>query len=344
MGVNSDGGSSRLRTQVRSEATGNAGDLTIETGRLILQDGALVSSETDGNGNAGDLSVRAADLVVVTDGSVLSAQTLGGGEVGKLTVATNQLIVRGGGQLLVRGEGAFPAGTLTINADTILLINQARLSAETETGDQGDIVLQTQDLLLRDSSLITTEATGEATGGDITISADGSLILLDDSAIVARAEGGPGGNIRITTQGLFQSPASQIDASSQLGIDGIVDITTPDLDPAQGTVDLPETLVNPQLDQRCQVGGDASTSRFVSTGRGGLPPSPEGPLSSSDSIWEDVHPPAPQAESTATSNAAAGALGSEPIVEAQGWRLNQQGQVVLAAMAVDAQSQRLCGG
>ena len=237
-------------------------------------------------------------------------------------------------------KGAFPAGTLAINADTILLLNQARLSAETETGAQGDIVLQAQDLLLRNGSRITTDATGDATGGDITLALDGSLILLENSAIVARAEAGTGGNIRIMARGLFLSPDSQIDASSQLGIDGVVDITTPEIDPTQGTVELPETLVNPQLDQRCQTGGDTSMSRFVSTGRGGLPPSPEGPLSSSG-IWEDVRPPAPQTDSPTPQSAAAGGAGPDSIVEAQGWRLNQQGEVVLMA---EAQPERTCGG
>ena len=109
-GVNQDGGSSRLRTQVRSEATGDAGALTIETGRLVLQDGALVLSETDGNGSAGDLRVQATDLVVVADGSVLSAETTGGGEVGTLTVSTDQLIVRDSGQLLVSGKRGVSGG------------------------------------------------------------------------------------------------------------------------------------------------------------------------------------------------------------------------------------------
>ncbi|MDJ0704305.1 MAG: S-layer family protein [Leptolyngbyaceae cyanobacterium MO_188.B28] len=338
-GVSQDGDPSSLRTQVRSGATGNAGALLIETGRLVLQDGGLVLSETEGNGAAGDLTVQAADLVMVADNSILSAQTTGGGEVGKLTVTTDQLVVRDGGELQVSGKGAFPAGTLTVNADTILLLNQARLSAETETGAQGDIVLQAQDIVLRNGGRITTDATGSATGGDITLTLDGSLVLLDNSAIVARAEAGTGGNIRITARGLFLSPDSQIDASSQLGIDGVVNISTPEIDPTQGTVDLPETPVNPQLDQRCQAGGDPSTSRFVSTGRGGLPPSPEGPLSSSG-IWEDVRPPV-QTDTPTVNGDASGAPGLESILEAQGWRLNQQGEVVLVA---DAQSERTCGG
>ena len=51
-------------------------------------------------------------------------------------------------------------------------------------------------------------------------------VILKNSNIRANAFEGRGGNIQISTQGLFQSPESEINASSTLGVDGTVSIQT----------------------------------------------------------------------------------------------------------------------
>ncbi len=160
---------------------------------------------------------------------------------------------------------------MIINANSIFLDNQASLNAETAAGSQGNISLKSQDIILRRNSKITTNAMDNATGGNITINTD-ILALLENSEIVAQAIQGRGGNINIITQGLFQLLDTRIDASSQLGIDGVVVINTPDIDPSQQVNELPEGIINTDnlVATSCLVPSNRSRGRFIVTGSGGL--------------------------------------------------------------------------
>ena len=148
---------------------------------------------------------------------------------------------------------------------------------------------------------------------------------------------GTGGNIAIATQGLLGiapstalTAASDINASSQLGLNGTVNVTTPNVNPESGLVKLPAEVVDAsqQVAQTCAA---SQASRFVVTGRGGIPENPTQALSS-DRTWQDLRdisglaqqnpPEATQAE-----------LNPSAIQEASGWRLNQAGQVELVAAA-----------
>ena len=64
IGTSPDGQfSSGLRSAVEAGAVGDGGDLTFETGRLLVRDGAQVSAATFGQGNAGSVNIKASDTV-----------------------------------------------------------------------------------------------------------------------------------------------------------------------------------------------------------------------------------------------------------------------------------------
>jgi filamentous hemagglutinin family protein len=184
------------------------------------------------------------------------------------------------------------AGSLSIRANQLLL-NQGELSAIAgESDDQASALIQIEDLdllLLRNESLISAEALNDANGGSIFIDAPNGVIVGvadENSDIVANADRGNGGNIDITTLGIYglefrnaRSPFSDITASSQFGLDGTVIIETPDVDPSRGTVELPDDVVDAsqRVAQTCSARNslNADTGTFVVTGQGGLPPSPD---------------------------------------------------------------------
>ncbi|MGK7901515.1 MAG: filamentous hemagglutinin N-terminal domain-containing protein [Hormoscilla sp.] len=292
------------------QPTANGGNITIDTGSLILEDGAVISAETQGIGNAGNLSVRASvgvqlrgfdnegqgssmvtivsegamgdagvitietDRLMLTDGASISSETLGNGNSGNVVVRAQSLRARDQSQLSVSSEipENFGAGTLEIAAAKIELENEAGFLAETAAGDRGNINVESQDLRLRRDAFISTNATRTATGGNITINAD-TIVSLFNSDISANAIQGAGGNIFIGTSGIFLSPDSEITATSEFGVAGTVTISNPDADPA-AALKLPENYVDASRllgKDFCQL---SKNSSFIITGRGGLPRNP----------------------------------------------------------------------
>ena len=102
-------------------------------------------------------------------------------------------------------------------------------------------------------------------------------MILDDSRIIANAYEGHGGSVKIVAGVFLASPESVVSASSQLGIDGTVDIQSPiknisgTLAPVSGSYLQTAEVVR----DRCvaRIKGSSQSSLTVS-GRDGLPPRP----------------------------------------------------------------------
>ncbi|MGK7901360.1 MAG: hypothetical protein AB4352_08110 [Hormoscilla sp.] len=113
-------------------------------------------------------------------------------------------------------------------------------------------------LLMGGNSAITTNARGEARGGNIAIATD-TLIARKNSDISANAEANFGGRVSITAQGIFGTAfreentlLSDITAISQLGTEfnGIVEINTPDVDPSAGLILLSSVKIHACWERR----------------------------------------------------------------------------------------------
>ncbi|NEQ88520.1 MAG: S-layer family protein, partial [Moorea sp. SIO2I5] len=268
-----------------------------------------------------------------------------------VTITTNTLRVRDGAEISVSASGSgelAEAGDLKITAESIVLDGSATLSAEVSAGDLGNIELDSQLILMRDRSNITTNAEGAATGGNITIDTD-LLVALDNSDITANAEDSFGGQVIINALGIFGTefreqltPNSDITASSQLGasFSGTVEINAPYSDPSAGLFELPDNFVNPKLLVATGC-GTSDGNRFVQIGRGGLPTDPTKPLRG-QTLWVDLRPlPRHSARRRKNRNHASNA--SNPvnsrrsrIVEANRWIINNDGVVELVADSVQS--------
>ncbi|HEY9872513.1 MAG TPA: filamentous hemagglutinin N-terminal domain-containing protein [Candidatus Obscuribacterales bacterium] len=296
-------------------STGSAGNLTVNTGRLIIRDGALVLATTSGTGGVGALTVNATDFVQLTGAASLDFSPSGifasvrnennGNRAGDIKINTGQLIIQGGSQIGVNNQGQGNGGSIDIQASKLVIDNANNpnndnpggIKATTVSGNGGNITLEAQDLLLvRHGGAIATDATaGTGNGGNIQINTD-IFTALENSDSTAKAIVGQGGNINITAQGIFLSPNSDLNASSQLGIDGQVNINTPATDPSKGLVVLPTQVVNVEglVAQGCSAGRNIASqnpvrsrsSSFIVTGRGGLPPNPSETLIS-DTVLSD---------------------------------------------------------
>jgi filamentous hemagglutinin family protein len=359
---------SGLFAGTRNLATGNGGLLQIETEHLSLRDGAAIKTNTEGSGDSGSLDIHATEQIEVSgrapesslpsfiltasggiagiDGSGVDTAT---GRSGTLRIRTRDLRVEDGGAIAVSSsnpneQAAVGAGNLRIRASTVYLANQGRLLADTASGDGGNIRISLDHLLLlQDRSQISTTAGTDQQGGgggDISIRADFiATAPLANSDITANAFTGTGGNIRINAQGILgiqprseQTELSDITASSTFGRSGTITISTPNIDPTQGITELPTSPLDASqlIAQGCST-PSAERDRFIISGRGGLPLSPNAALRDRATLTEWVSLGDNPTRQATDSNLESGVPSNPPYVEADGWLMNEHGQIKLMA-------------
>jgi len=115
-----------------------------------------------------------------------------------------------------------------------------------------------------------------------------------------------------------------------------VEINTPDVDPSRGLVTLPAEVVDASelIASGCGTPGTQEQSEFIVMGRGGLPSSPSDTFSS-DTVWSDLRSQTRQAQTLPISELATQQTlpTADQLVEAQGWVINNKGEIVLTASA-----------
>ncbi|NEU76437.1 filamentous hemagglutinin N-terminal domain-containing protein [Hassallia byssoidea VB512170] len=315
---------SGIGSEVRTGTIGNGGNITIDSGSFSLRDGAILSASTLGQGNAGTIEVNAADFFTIS-GSSSNLNSSG---------------------LFVNSQSTTgTARDIIVTSPRVTLDNGGRLSAQSASGNGGNINLQTDLLLLRRSGQISTNAgTAPAGGNGGNINIDAGFIVAvpqENSDITANAFLGNGGTVRINAQGIFgiqprQQPTSQSDitaSSTGGGINGVVDINTLDIDPNRGFINLPTNVVDTfrLVAQSCSAFGKGG-SEFTVTGRGGLPPGPDDFLSS-DVVWSDTRLTAlPVSPSPRVTQSIPKTSEGVAIIPATGWVFDEKtGDVTLIA-------------
>jgi filamentous hemagglutinin family protein len=340
--------------------SGNAGSLQISTSRLLIKNGAAIGATNFGTGNGGTVIINASESIGLM-GSREDA-SLGGkvpsqigvsnrkpsaafqqffnlsstpsGDSGNLKINTSQLSITDGAEVMLLNEGTGKGGTFIVNAEDILM-DKGNIQAFTDSGKGGNVSFNLQNtLLLRNGSIINAEAGKDGDGGNITINSP-LIIGLENSDITANANQGNGGNIKIRTQGIFglqnrnqRTPKSDIVASSQFGVDGIVEINNSELDLNSGLSELPQEIINSneQITTGCN---SISENKLVASGRGGLPPSPMGALRS-QTVWNDLRN-VNVAKQNAENIQASDKVNNSQLIEADSWVIDANGQVNLVA-------------
>ncbi len=286
---------------------GNAGDINLASRSIALDNGSIVAP-TFGQGNAGKISLVAQNQVSLNQ-SAITTSIYSVQDLVQFLTKTGATLNYSPDEiqqaLAVYGSGG-KSNDINVTAGSLRLDNNSFISSDTSSGGSGNIRVQLREaLLLRRSSKISTTAgalsstagslnlSGGGDGGNITISSPLIIAVPEEaSKISANAFSGSGGKVNISTEGLFgiqvrprSTIASDITASSQQGVQGIVSIAQPNVQPMQGTIELPSRPIpGNQLVQACPRGTAQKLGSFVVSGRGSAPPNPIDPMSGSTPI------------------------------------------------------------
>ncbi len=234
---------------IGDQATGNGGYIDINTGTLHMSDRGQISGTTSTPGDGGGLNVAARNIELYNK-SLISLASFREGD----------------------------AGDIYLGATKNFLMRDSAVTTESIAADGGNIKIDSQYMVYLFNSEITSSVGGgpETTGGNINI--DPKFVVLNQSRIVANAFAGTGGNIMIGADTFLTDPQSIVDASSQLGVSGTVDIQAPIknisglVNPLSSEFTSASALLKERCIARLREGGKYSS--FVVGGRDGLPIEP----------------------------------------------------------------------
>ncbi|MEK7989682.1 MAG: filamentous hemagglutinin N-terminal domain-containing protein [Thiotrichaceae bacterium] len=299
-------------TQKEPEITGDAGDIRLVADNLTLLN-TSITTKTYGVGAGGDISVFVGKNLYMASPktglgispSVIQASTEDGGDAGRIHIKARNLTLTGENTAIDNNStGLGNGGSIQLHiADILALSNGALISADSEAGgDAGSISLNSSELLLQNSSIST--AASESDGGNIVLNVRSQLNLknssisaningngkgnggnlaignactfsLKDSQLQANASFGNGGMIlAISGAGLDLTGNSKIDASSEFGTDGSVQIEEiPSID--RSTLSVQFLDASMKIKQRCIARNDDSVSHFAVKQKTNLPNVPD---------------------------------------------------------------------
>ena len=185
-----------------------------------------------------------------------------------------------------QSTGSGNAGNIDVTAVSVVKLKKASINTSADNADGGNIKITATDMVeLTNSEITAAVGGGEGDGGNVTI--DPEFVILSSSRILASAIGGDGGNITIITDHFIASPDSVLDASSELGIDGTINILSPDEEITTNLVELPAAYLDAAglLRERCSSRHQAATqSSFTVAGRDSLPTTPDSQYSLLSSV------------------------------------------------------------
>ncbi len=229
---------------------GKGGSVNIEAGSLFVNNGAIVTTRTFGQGDGGNIILNADDISFdgvgadgLTGGAFSSVKIGAEGNAGSINVHGNNLSLANGAAISSSTNGEGNAGTVTINADTVSFDGEGRETLGFRQssgaysavqwvgiGDAGSVNIITRLLSLTNGAVVTATTLGEGNAGSVNIHADS--ISLDGqgpdlyssgvySSVGATDVGerglGNAGGINITTRSLSVTNGAQLNAATTLG-------------------------------------------------------------------------------------------------------------------------------
>jgi filamentous hemagglutinin family protein len=164
--------------------SGRGADLSIHAGELNLTNSQILKADSSG-GDAGSLTVHATGSALISDASSISVNGFAGGTGSNISVEANRLTIQNGSSLTTSLASQGNAGNLTVHApSSIVVANGSSISVDSTTlADGGNVLIDTGNLSLQDSSSIRTLIQSAGDAGDFEVRASNSLVAVNNSEI-----------------------------------------------------------------------------------------------------------------------------------------------------------------
>jgi filamentous hemagglutinin family protein len=241
-GSNRFGQGSGILTFVEFDAIGNGGNININTGSLLVRNGAQLVSSTFALGDAGHININARD-VVSFDGAgqirqqfsaaASTVQFFAIGNGGDINITTGSFFLTNSAQLSAVAFGEGNAGSVNITArDTVFLdgwsnngtsSSIASAVATNGTGRSGNINISTGSMVAVNGAQLVSATFGQTDAGDVNITARDTVSFHGvsntgqstavGSSVQLRAIGN-GGDINIKTGSLSVTGGAQLVSST----------------------------------------------------------------------------------------------------------------------------------
>ncbi|NJL52139.1 MAG: S-layer family protein [Hydrococcus sp. SU_1_0] len=246
---------SRIENQVDNNATGNAGNININTNSLAITEGSDIGTSTFGNGNGGEVNIDVIDTISINGFETIASgiysnvgSEIAVGNAGEIKITTGNLDITNGGIVNSVTFGKGNGGKISVNAiDTILVDGEAEnlsqnrgiASAVTDTGigNAGDVTLQAGSLILQNGGSIDSSNFGSGNAGNIDLETN-SLSLEDSGRIgSSTSKQGDAGKITINASDFVSLNNSVIDSQvgeTATGNSGGIEINTANLSLTNG--------------------------------------------------------------------------------------------------------------
>ncbi|MDY6992000.1 MAG: filamentous hemagglutinin N-terminal domain-containing protein, partial [Pseudomonadota bacterium] len=224
---------------------GAGGHIYLHAGQLQLRQGAQIRTATFGSAPGGHITIE------VDNNASFFAKSRQGYPSG----------------IFASSEAQGDAGLIVLAVGQYLRMQDSAIQTSAQQADGGDIHLKALNYIyLTQSEISTSVSQAFGNGGNIVLTPE--FIILDDSQIIAQAKKGRGGNIDITTTGIYtfsQEPLKKrINAASELGVDGVVAISTPETHVEESLVILSSQFMeNEQIHALCEHLSELPAYSFI---------------------------------------------------------------------------------
>ena len=173
-----DGSLSDISTFTSITAQGEAGNISIDTGKLNISNLATLGASTNTSGNSGKIEVKATESIILDDRGEINSEVGVNADANSqgIILQTPKLSLTNNSEITaaIRGKGS--AGNILIkDADSVTLDNSTistAVEAGAITNKPSNIDIETKLLSLTNSSQITASTSGLGRAGNITIKAD----------------------------------------------------------------------------------------------------------------------------------------------------------------------------